>query len=173
MTGKVLWHVTMSLDGFIADADDGLAWGAGHTTKLADEAAATMGAGLSGRRTYDVNRGAKAYGVWSGPDFVLTHEPPAEPDPGVTFLTGDLAAAVDTARAAAGEKNVVLFGANLGQHCVTEGLVDEILVHLVPVLLGDGVRLFHNPGGKPCKLERIELGESGQLTDLRFRPVRN
>jgi hypothetical protein len=67
-----------------------------------------------------------------------------------------------------GGKNIALFGASIGRQCVENGLADELLIHLVPVLLGDGLRLFDNPGGEPIRLEKLSLGESGQVTDLRF-----
>jgi len=175
MTGIVLWHVTTSLDGFITGPDDDMSWSAGYGgTSLAEETIASIGAGLSGRRGYDV---AKAHGIdrpyggdWDGRIFVLTHRPPTEPDPYFTFLTGDLADAVETARVAAGDRNVVLFGADLARQCLQAGLVDEILVHVVPILLGDGVRFYDVPGGAQIRLERTHLGGSGQITDLRFRP---
>jgi dihydrofolate reductase len=75
---------------------------------------------------------------------------------------------VATARAAASGKNVVVFGANLAQQCLGEGLLDEIVIHLAPVLLGDGIRLFAATDGKPVALRRTTLAESGQITDLRF-----
>jgi dihydrofolate reductase len=74
-----------------------------------------------------------------------------------------------TAHAAAGERNLVVFGASLAQQCLAEGLLDEIVIHLAPLLLGDGVRLFDGPGSAPVKLERISLAASGEITDLRFR----
>ena len=69
-------------------------------------------------------------------------------------------------------KNLVLFGASIGRQCIEHGLVNERLIHLVPVLLGDGLRLFEEPGGEQVTLERLSLGMSGQLTDLRFRVVK-
>lgn len=68
---------------------------------------------------------------------------------GVTFLSGPIRAAVDTAPAAAEGKNLVLFGARIGRQCIEHGLVDELLIHLVPVLLGDGLRLFERSGSQP------------------------
>ncbi|HZD70759.1 MAG TPA: dihydrofolate reductase family protein [Actinomycetes bacterium] len=65
----------------------------------------------------------------------------------------------------------MLFGASIGRQCIERGLVDELLIHLVPVLLGDGLRLFERPGGQPVRLHRLSLGQSGQVTDLRFSPA--
>jgi dihydrofolate reductase len=70
---------------------------------------------------------------------------------------------------AADGKDVVLIGASIGRQRVEHGLADDILIHLAPVLLGDGVRLYHKPGGEPVRLERIGLGQSGDVTDLCFR----
>jgi dihydrofolate reductase len=100
--------------------------------------------------------------------FVLTTHPEDSPDdPTVTFLSGGLGAAVETAREAAGNRNLEIFGANIAQQCVEAGLLDEIVIHVAPVLLGDGVRLY-GPGNQRVELERTAVSESGQVTDLRF-----
>jgi dihydrofolate reductase len=85
------------------------------------------------------------------------------------FLSVPLAEAVAAARTAADGKNVVIFGANLAQQCLREGLLDEIVIHLAPVLLGDGVRLYESIGTEPIVLTRTEVAATGQLTELRFR----
>jgi riboflavin biosynthesis pyrimidine reductase len=77
---------------------------------------------------------------------------------------------VATAKQTAGGKNLEIFGANLAAQCLDAGLIDEIVVHVAPVLLGDGVRLYGVAGGRtPIELERTELDESGQLASLRYR----
>jgi dihydrofolate reductase len=73
------------------------------------------------------------------------------------------------ALAAANGKNVVVFGANLARQCLRQGLLDELVIHVAPVLLGDGVRLYESTGADPIVLTRTELAATGQLTDLRFR----
>jgi dihydrofolate reductase len=109
-------------------------------------------------------------GAWTGPVVVLTHRPPdGEQHPAITFVSGDLFEAVSTARRAAAGGNVVLFGATIPQQCLNAGLLDEIVIHLVPVLLGDGIRLYGAPGSLPVSLTRTMVGDSGQITDLRFR----
>jgi dihydrofolate reductase len=181
--GKVLWHTTMSLDGFIAGPDDAMDWVFGYEAPKAivDEVIETTGSILAGRRSYNVGRkpgqhpeARQAFGgAWTGPEFVLTHEPPdEEEDPTITFLSGDIRDAVARARAAAGGKNVLIIGANVAQQCIAEGLVDEILIHLAPLLLGDGVRLFGRPGMAPTHLETISVTRSGQVTNLRFRVIK-
>ena len=110
-------------------------------------------------------------GAWNGPILVLTHHPPAtSQDPAITFISDDIGAAVAAAVGAAGGRNVVVFGANVARQCIDAGLLDEILVHVAPVLLGDGVRVFESPGaGRAIDLERISVEEWGQVTTLRFR----
>ena len=126
------------------------------------EIAAATGAMLVGRRTEEVGarmaankeRGSASSGKgypFSGPTFVLTHRPPHSPDPDVTYLTGDIGEAVTTALDAAGGKDLEILGADVAGQCLQRGLVDEILVYVLPVLLGDGTR-FSSPG-----LGRIDL----------------
>lgn len=178
-TGKVVVNRSMSLDGFIAGPDDAMDWIfdflAPDAPYVAEIAAAT-GALLVGRRTHEVGKRMSAgverdadeeYPV-SGPVFVLTHEPPDPPDPGVTFLTGDIGDAVATALAAAGGKNLEILGTDVAGQCLQRGLVDEILVYVIPVLLGDGIR-FSSPGLARTDLEPIGSTEVGAVTILRFR----
>jgi dihydrofolate reductase len=104
----------------------------------------------------------------SGPYFVLTHEPPDPPDPEVTFLSGDIGDAVATAREAAGGKNLEILGADVAGQCLRRGLVDEILVYVMPVLLGDGIR-FSPPRLPRIDLEPVSSTRSRDVTILRFR----
>jgi dihydrofolate reductase len=101
---------------------------------------------------------------------VLTHNPPEDDE--VTFLSGDIRKAVATALAAADGKSVMVTGADVGRECIEEGLIDEILIHLAPVLLGNGVRLFGGPGFERVNLERIGLSVYGPTADLRFRVLK-
>jgi dihydrofolate reductase len=104
-----------------------------------------------------------------GAEFVLTHEPPDPPDPAVTFLTGDIGEAVATALRAAGGKNLEILGADVAGQCLRRGLVDEIMVFVLPVLLGDGTRFFSSPGLDRIDLEPLDSTRSGAVTILRFR----
>ena len=179
-TGKVVVNRSMSLDGFIAGPGHTMDWGAGRP--LADfvapddlrEVAAATGAMLIGRRTHEVGKRMEADEAgsvdypFSGPFFVLTHEPPDPPDPEVTFLTGDIGEAVATALDAAGGKNLEILGADVAGQCLRRGLVDEILVYVLPVLLGDGIR-FSSPGVARTDLEPLSSTRSGDATLLRFR----
>jgi dihydrofolate reductase len=178
--GKVVVNRSMSLDGFIAGPGDAMDWIFDFMAPDAfPEIAAATGAMLIGRRTYEVanrmdagkGRGSASSGEtypFSGPVFVLTHEPPNLPDPPVTFLTGDIGKAVATARSAAGGKNLEILGADVAGQCLRRGLVDEILVYLLPVLLGDGIR-FSSPGLARIDLEPVSSTRSGAVTILRFR----
>src|SRR5919197_5955250 len=150
--GKVLWNTMLSLDGFIAGPNDDMQWvfgvdgGAGRTV---DEVVRSTGALLVGRRTQDVeDRLQPGFygGAFRGPFFVLRHDPPPEPPvvKGVTgrFLDVDIEEAVTVAKEAAGEDDVVVLGANIARQCLENELLDEIIIHVAPVLLGGGVRLF-------------------------------
>src|SRR5262245_16208817 len=181
-TGKVVVNRSMSLDGFIAAPGDAMDWifdFVAPDAPIVKEVAAATGAMLVGRRTHEVGKrmNAKTEGVSasrdeeypvSGPVFVLTHEPPDPPDPGVTFLTGDIGEAVATALGAAGGKNLEILGADVAGQCLQRGLVDEILVYVIPVLLGDGIR-FSSPGLARIDLEPISNAQSGVVSILRFR----
>jgi dihydrofolate reductase len=178
--GKVVVNRCMSLDGFIAAPGHVMDWGAGR--QLAEfvgadevhEIAAATGAMLIGRRTADVGDRMKAEEPgsvdypFSGPMFVLTHRRPEPPDPNVTYLSGDIGEAVATARSAAGGKSLEILGADVAAQCLQRGLVDEILVYLLPVLLGDGIR-FSPPSLPQIDLEPISTKRSGTATILRFR----
>ena len=181
--GKVVVNRSMSLDGFIAGPDDAMDWifdfiepGAAWMAEIA----AATGAMLVGRRTdetgdrMDANneRGAASSDdgyPFSGPNFVLTHRPPDPPAPGVTYLSGDIGAAVATALAAAGGKNLEVLGADVARQCLQRGLVDEIQVYVLPLLLGDGIRFYSSPGLARIDLEPVSSTQAGAVTILRFR----
>ncbi|MEU5686029.1 dihydrofolate reductase family protein [Streptomyces venezuelae] len=173
-TGKVVVNRAMSLDGFIAGPDHAMDWIFEYLTADAfPEVMAATGAMLVGRGTYEVaKRMAEQDAAYDGgAQFVLTHEPPDEPDPAVTFLTCGIEEAVATARDAAGGKNVEILGADVAAQCLRRGLVDEVLVYVLPVLLGDGVR-FSPPSLGRIDLEPFANTQSGAVTMLRFH-VRN
>jgi dihydrofolate reductase len=77
---------------------------------------------------------------------------------------------VQIALDAAGGKNVEVHSASIGAQLIVRGLIDEIDLHIAPVLLGDGIRLFDNPGGAPVRLDRIHDGAPNAGIDVRFRP---
>jgi dihydrofolate reductase len=172
--GKVLWHFAMSLDGFVAGPGHSMDWMTGFTVRpgLHQEYIETTGAVLGGRDGWDVISGARPYGgAWQGPIFVLTHHPEdAAPADGVTFLSCDVAEAVRIALDAADGKNLEVFSPTIGRQLLERGLIDEIDLHLVPVLLGDGIRLYDNPGGVPVRLSLVG-GEPTAAVNVRYRPA--
>jgi dihydrofolate reductase len=177
---KLLYSATMSLDGFMAGPGGDMSWLTEHLgpNPLIDNLIGDIGSLLVGRRTFDgddphrgqENEGAFE-GAWHGPQVVLTHRPPGEAPPDVTFA-GDLDSAVAAARAAAGAKYVNVLGAEVGRQCLEAGLVDEILVLVAPVLLGEGVRFYDHAGGHRVRLERISVSHVPHVTNLWFRVLR-
>ena len=199
--GTVIVDLSMSLDGFIAGADDGpalplgrggerlFAWmSAGSEANrvdrriaapdasqvIVDEWMTQAGAMISGRRTFDIANGWKDGHPVDAPIFVVTHEAPTEGEwsPEVTFVTEGIERALELAQAAAGDKFVSVSGADPAQQLLRLGRLDEIQVSVVPVLLGAGVRLFEHFGPDPIALEQIRVVPSDGVTHLRYRVVR-
>ncbi len=188
---KVIFDVSMSLDGFMTAANrtaeepmgpGGLQlveWATGvddRSSKLLADWAGGLGAVIAGRTTYDTSVpwwGADGpSGDARRPVFVVTHQAPAEsPEGGVyTFVTEGIESALRDARSAAGDKDVVVMGgADLGQQFLAAGLVDEISVHLIPVLFGSGTRMFEQFTAEHVQLEPLEVVETPVAAHLRFR----
>jgi len=197
--GKVAAGFSMSLDGFIAGPNDDVqrlfAWMFSGDTDLKvstgdrdielkvssksaeqfEERTQAAGAIVSGRRMFDVA------GAWGGkhpmdvPIFVVTHTIPQEwvkEGSPFTFVTDGVESAVEKAKKVAGDKNVGVGGADITRQCLKLGLLDEIQIDLVPVLLGQGVRLFEHLGIEPIELERTGVIESPGVTHLSFRIVK-
>jgi dihydrofolate reductase len=182
MTARTLYSCTMSLDGFLAGPGGDMQWLRPHLgpNPLAEDLVGRIGSLLVGRRTYDgddPNRGTEHEGAfggqWQGPVVVLTHRPPdALPDdPDLCFMT-DLPAAVAAARDAAGEKYVNILGAEVARGCLEAGLLDEVLVLVAPVLLGDGTRLFEWPGGHSVDLVPTHVSQAGGVVNLWYDVAR-
>jgi dihydrofolate reductase len=174
--GKVLWHFCMSLDGFVAGPNHAMDWMTGFTSRpgLVEEYVETTGAVLGGRTGWDAFPDVSGIygGAWRGPLFVLTHHPEdARPADGVTFLDCDVAEAVRIGLEAAGGKNLEVFSPSIGAQLLDRGLVDEIDLHVAPVLLGDGIRLFDNPGGVPIRLDLLNGSDRSAEVNLRYRPT--
>jgi dihydrofolate reductase len=176
-----LYSAAMSLDGFITGPGGDMSWLADYLgpNPVVDELIPQVGSILVGRRTYggdDPYRGqageGEAFGGgWSGPQFVLTHRPPPDPVPGFTFVT-DLDEAIRRAGDAAGAKYVNVLGASVARQCLQADALDEVLVSVVPVLLGDGTRLFEQPGGKSIALEPVGVTHLPHATNLWYRVIR-
>jgi dihydrofolate reductase len=177
---KTLYSATMSLDGFIAGPGGDMSWLAAYLgpNPEVDELIAQIGALLVGNRTFrgdGPHKGTDKEGTfgggWSGPQFVLTHRVPDAPVPGVTFVA-DLDSGVAAAKAAAADKYVNVLGASVARQCIKAGLLDEVLVLIAPVMLGDGVKLFEHRGGAQIRLERMHTSQAPMATGLWYRVIR-
>lgn len=164
----------------------GLAGGtANRDAEILEESLADTGAIIMGRRMFGGGDGPwdESWEGWWGdeppfgvPVFVLTHhtrEPLAmQGGTTFTFVTDGVESALEQARAAAGEKNVaVAGGANVAQQYLKSGLLDEFQVHVAPLLLGDGTRLFDHLGPDHIELEIVRVVESEAVTHLKYRVV--
>ena len=142
-------------------------------SEILEEASQNVGAIVLGRRMFD---NAEEWGdepPFHMPVFVLTHEAREKLDKKggttFTFVTDGIESALAQARAAAGDKDVAVGGgANTIQQFMAAGLLDELQIHLVPVLLGDGIRLFDNLGAAAIELEGTRVVASPDVTHLRF-----
>jgi dihydrofolate reductase len=193
--GSVFLEISMSLDGFIAGPDVNAAqpmgeggerlhdWMfSGKTEREAQELQealfATVGAVVIGRRTFDLGVGPWGENpTFHAPCFVLSRDAQAtitkQGGTSYTFVTGGIQNAVAHARAAAGDKPViVLGGAKTAQQCLRAGQLDEMRINLAPVLLGAGTPLFAHLGPEHVELERLSVSEAPGVTHLRFRVVR-
>jgi len=188
---KVIFDISMSLDGFVTASgvrpkepmgDGGQRlheWASDEHEKgreLLDRTIAVEGATIAGRETYDTSVswwGADGpTGTARRPVFVVTHEAPSEsPEGGVyTFVTDGIESALEQAKGVAGGKDIsVMGGASIGQQYIAAGLIDEIWIHLVPVLFGSGIRMFEHLGGEHIQLEVVGVIETPVATHLRYR----
>jgi dihydrofolate reductase len=191
---NVVLYMSMSVDGFITGPDDGPEHGLGvdgerlhawlsdggvdpGSYRPADAANATVfdelmatGAVIVGRRTFEFAGG------WAGdhhdgvPIFVLTHAAPDEPAPGhARYVTDGIESCVAQAKAAAGDRDILLHGAATAQACLRAGLLDEMQLHLVPVLLGQGRRLFDDLPPDHHELELLRTLDAPGVLHLRYR----
>jgi dihydrofolate reductase len=156
-----------------------------ESTRIVEESIANVGAGLMGRNMFGpVGGGPWGEAQWTGwwgdeppyhyPVFVLTHHPrdPLEMKGGTTFhfVTAGIESALEWARQAAGGKDVMVSGgAQVAQQYLAAGLLDELELHVVPVLLGDGARLFDNLGHAQVQLEQVRVVEAPGVTHLKYR----
>jgi len=192
--GKVTCDISMSLDGFIAgpnvrvgngmgDEGDRLhAWVFGGNTETDDaivaEKNASPGAILIGKRMFDV--GFEPWGdppPFGMPVFIVTHEAreplPMKGGTTYTFVTKGIEAALEMAQATAGDKDVGVWGgANIIQEYLKAGLLDEMQIHVIPVLFGSGTRLFGDLGGRRIELKRTSTIDTPGATHFRFSVVR-
>jgi len=191
--GNVVLYMSMSVDGFITGPDDGVDHGLGvggerlhdwlaaggvdprshrptdeTNAAIFDEVMAT-GAVITGRRTFD------HAGRWAGdhhdgvPIFVLTRSAPDEPPPGRARYVTDVGDCVAEARTAAGDRDVLLHGAATAQACLRVGLLDEMELQVIPVLLGQGRRLFENMPPHHVELQLVRAVDGPGVQHLRYR----
>ncbi|MBB4634257.1 dihydrofolate reductase family protein [Longimicrobium terrae] len=191
---KVVAIMSMSLDGFVADRDDGVGevfdwyfhsgdveFGTGGSDPMTFKVSAPsavhlralwseLGAVLTGRRTFEVAQGWGGHHAW-GPAFVVTHQvPDGWPRPGSTvhFVTDGIESAVQQARAAAAGKSVGVHGADTIQQLLNAGLLDELHIDVAAVLLGSGIRLFDQLAGTPAILGNPTVIAGDGVTHLRY-----
>jgi dihydrofolate reductase len=191
---KVVLYMAMSVDGFITGPDDGMEHGLGvggerlhdwlgsggddtAAYRPADGSSATVfdemmatGAVITGRRTFD------HAGGWDGdhhdgvPIFVLTRAAPGEPAPGsASYVTEGIESCVAQAKAKAGGRDIMLHGAATAQECLRAGLLDELELQLMPVLLGQGRRLFEDLPPEHIDLELTRAMNGPGVLHLRYR----
>jgi dihydrofolate reductase len=169
------WRAQHGLEGGEANAD----------SEIVAETVASVGAHIMGRRMFSGGSGPweedpNANGWWGDtppfakPVFVLTHharEPLALEGTTFTFVTDGIEVALDLAREAAGDKDVLVSGgADVAQQYLRAGLLDELQIHVAPILLGAGTRLFEDVAG--VELELAQTVPSNRVTHLRYRVVR-
>lgn len=194
--GKVVFNISVSLDGFVESAVDGVdrlfrwyfngdtevPFADDLTFKVSAASAAlfhaswpTIGADITGRRNFDVAN------AWSGkpplgvPCIVLTHRVPQEwvyAGSPFTFVTDGIENAVATAKRLAGDKHVAVSTPSVMQQCLRAGLLDEITLDLVPVLLGEGTKLFDNLPQAGVHLEPLGVVVGDGVTHLRYRVIK-
>jgi dihydrofolate reductase len=177
---KVFIHATLTLDGFMADPEGGMDWMSGFPTVDEDSALVTavmgrIGAVIGGaNKAQTIDEDGQPYGgMLKVPVYLMTHTPhePVEKDGTLyTFVVDDIAQAVHAAKAEAGDKDVSLLGGSISRQCLKLGLVDEIQLHVAPVLLGNGISLFGGLG-ESVNLERIETTAFAGEAHLRYRVV--
>jgi len=191
--GKVIYDISMSLDGFITAANVRPEAGLGDGgERLHDWAfnskdprnrellakGASLGAIISGRHNYDLSvpywEADGPTGAARVPTVVVSHSIPNDtPGGGVYIFADGIETALETAKKAAGDKDVAIMGGgNIAAQFIKLGLVDEISIHLVPVLFGSGIRLFEHLDSKHIPLETVEVIETAEAIHLRFRIVK-
>lgn len=190
--GNVVLHFSMSLDGYVAgpavDIESPMGRGgeclhewlfsesrSSADLESAQEMRASAGAVVLRKRTFDVGIGLWQDTPYPAPCFVLTHDVRsglAQKNGSFVFVTDGIGSAVRQARIAAGGKDVVIMGADTARQALKAGLVDLINLQLVPVLLGEGSRLFDAQDAETRELECIRVVESPLVTHLRYRAMR-
>ena len=190
--GKVIYEVSMSLDGFITGAnvrpEAGLGDGGERLHEWAFssadprnqkivEGAAKTGATITGRTTYDLSIpywGADGpVGAVRMPTIIVSHSVPKDvPLNSVYTFVNSIEAAYEAAQKLAGDREVSIAGSNVASQFLQRGLIDEIWLHVVPMVFGSGTRLFGDLDSKHIPLETVEVIETAEVIHLRFRVVK-
>lgn len=178
--GKAIIHATVTLDGYMADAKGNIDWmfdikptetDERVVSRVMNEIGAVVG---SANKTQTIEEGQVPYGgMLKVPVYLMTreaHEPIEMDGTTYTFVVNDIKQAIEAAKAAAGEKYVALLGGSISRQCLKLGLVDEIQLHVIPMLLGEGISLFGGLGER-FDLEQIAM-VTGNETHMRFRILR-
>lgn len=179
--GKVFIHATITLDGYMAGVDGNMDWMADleavdEDYEVVNKITADIGAVVGGaNKTSTIEDDGQPYGgSLKVPVFLMTHEA-HEPvvKNGVTynFVVEDIKQAVETAKAAAGDKDVALLGGSISRQCLQFGLVDEIVLDVEPLLVGKGISLFEGLG-EIIKLKRLETSAFAGETHMRFSVIK-
>lgn len=182
---KVIGGFTLSLDGFASDRNGSLEQLYPDLEQLAESevlqaSMRSTGAVVMGRRAYEMANGDFTGYEYQTPIFVVTHQPPQTRAKGENdklsfhFVTDGIEQAVEQAKTAAGERDVMIVGgASVLQQCLLAGLVDELNIAMMPVFLGDGLRPFDQLDGVQIALEKINVMESaGGRVDVFYRVLK-
>jgi dihydrofolate reductase len=180
----VVADMSVSLDGFVADpsgmVDRVFAWYGkpqqGEPTAGEAEAASIIGVIVYGRRTFETARGWGGSHPAGAPVIIVTHSIPdgwPRENSTVSFVTDGIESAIDKATQIAGNNIVALGSPSIICQCLDLGMVDRIQVKLVPLLLGDGIRLFGHLNTAPIELDGPEVTEGNGVTHLHYRAPRN
>jgi dihydrofolate reductase len=181
--GKVILDMSMSLDGVVAVPNnyrlhDWYFTDDGSADAVIAESVQNTGALVMGRRTYDLGDKMNGFAdnAYHVPHFVVSHTVPDKAAAGSTtfvFVRDGIASALQQAQAVAGEKAVVVSGgATIAQQFLKAGFVDEILIHLVPILFGEGQRLFEHIGIETIELEPIRVINFPHVTHFHYRVIK-
>jgi dihydrofolate reductase len=194
--GKVIFDITASVDGFVAGpnenpenpmGDGGMRlfdwyFSDSETSRapqsmdpeIRDQATAMVGALVGGRRLYDNAHGWNGEHPLHVPFFIVTHHPPeVTGEINGSFVTDGVESAIQQAQAVAGNKVVAVASPDIAQQCLKFGLLDEISLHIVPVLLGGGVRLFDLRDSAPIELECTQANNAKKVIHMTFRVLKS